>query len=146
MPIEDDRPNFQEIKAKLRLNEDRDLAQKLQEEEYARHYERNRTVGTDVNKSREEQLREDEEARKLRREAQRPIEESDEELARRLQEEFDNEEHQIYESKEMQLQRDAELAAALAARYEYANRSIHNHYLEKNKQSRDSFYRNAKRN
>lgn len=61
-----------------------------------------------------------------------------------MQEEFDNEERQMYESKEMQLQRDAELAAALAARYEYVNKNIWNHYLEKNKQSRDSFYRNAK--
>ncbi|PIO66196.1 hypothetical protein TELCIR_12100 [Teladorsagia circumcincta] len=79
------------------------------------HYNRNREdrrlVGDDTKRSIKEQMNEDQAARQRRLEANQKIAESDEELARRLQREFEEE---VRRQQEEQAQRDAELAQRLA--------------------------------
>ncbi|CAJ0606180.1 unnamed protein product [Cylicocyclus nassatus] len=104
-----------EVAAHLREIEDYNLAFRLQEEEYMSHYNRNREgrrlVGDDTKQSIAEQAHEDEAARQRRLEALKKITETDEEIARRLQQEFEEEEKRRLEEL---ARRDAEIARRLA--------------------------------
>ncbi|XGW10761.1 hypothetical protein V3C99_012344 [Haemonchus contortus] len=103
------------VTQRLREMEDHNIALRLQEEEFMRHYNRNREdrrlVADDTKRSIREQMYENEIARQQRLEANKKIAESDEELARRLQREFEEEARR---QQEEQAQRDAELARRLA--------------------------------
>ncbi|XGW10760.1 hypothetical protein V3C99_012344 [Haemonchus contortus] len=103
------------VTQRLREMEDHNIALRLQEEEFMRHYNRNREdrrlVADDTKRSIREQMYENEIARQQRLEANKKIAESDEELARRLQQEFEEEARR---QQEEQAQRDAELARRLA--------------------------------
>ncbi|CAD6191733.1 unnamed protein product [Caenorhabditis auriculariae] len=119
MPREEEQlPTFSEIQSRLRSGEDFNLAHRLQEEEFNNYYSHNRTVNgtvvTDRQKTREEQLREDEAARAARRAANEPIVLSDEELAWRLQQDFYREESEKRRLREEQLRQDELLARRLS--------------------------------
>ncbi|KAK6739228.1 hypothetical protein RB195_020969 [Necator americanus] len=100
-----------EVTQRLREIEDYNLAFRLQEEEYLSHYHRNREgrrlVGDDTKQSIVEQAKENQQ----RIETIRKITESDEELARRLQQQFEEEEKQRLDEL---ARKDAELARRLA--------------------------------
>ncbi|WKX97468.1 hypothetical protein Q1695_013267 [Nippostrongylus brasiliensis] len=112
--MEEENLSVSEVAQRLREMEDHNIALRLQEEEFMRHYDRNRQdrrlVGDDTKRSLREQADEDMQARLRRLEASRKIAESDEELARRLQREFEEEERRQLEE---QTRRDAELAERL---------------------------------
>ncbi|KHJ86512.1 hypothetical protein OESDEN_13733 [Oesophagostomum dentatum] len=103
------------VTQQLREIEDYNLAFRLQEEEYMSHYNRNREgrrlVGNDTRQSILEQANEAEAARRKRMEELRKITETDEEIALRLQKQFEEEERQRLAEL---ARRDAELAQRLA--------------------------------
>uniref|UniRef100_A0A1I7XV31 CCDC50_N domain-containing protein n=1 Tax=Heterorhabditis bacteriophora TaxID=37862 RepID=A0A1I7XV31_HETBA len=116
--VDEQRPSVAEVTSRLRVFEDHNLAVKLQEEEFNRHYNRNRvdrrTIGSDTKHSKDEQAREDQTAREMRMRINKHIEESDEDVARRLQREFEEEERRQREEKERQSRMDAEVAQRIA--------------------------------
>ncbi|RCN46856.1 hypothetical protein ANCCAN_07035 [Ancylostoma caninum] len=113
--MEERKKSVAEVAQHLREIEDYNLALRLQEEEFSSHYNRNREgrrlVGDDTKQSIIEQAHEDEAARRRRLEALKKITETDEEIARRLQVEFEQEEKRRLEEV---ARRDAELAQRLA--------------------------------
>ncbi|KIH65539.1 hypothetical protein ANCDUO_04135 [Ancylostoma duodenale] len=113
--MEEKKKSVAEVTQHLREIEDYNLALRLQEEEFSSHYNRNREgrrlVGDDTKQSIIEQAHEDEAARRRRLEALKKITETDEEIARRLQLEFEQEEKRRLEEV---ARRDAELAQRLA--------------------------------
>ncbi|RCN44712.1 hypothetical protein ANCCAN_09287 [Ancylostoma caninum] len=134
--MEERKKSVAEVAQHLREIEDYNLALRLQEEEFSSHYNRNREgrrlVGDDTKQSIIEQAHEDEAARRRRLEALKKMfvneflvyvciaygfkychlrTETDEEIARRLQLEFEQEEKRRLEEV---ARRDAELAQRLA--------------------------------
>ncbi|KAL6736258.1 hypothetical protein Aduo_006630 [Ancylostoma duodenale] len=113
--MEEKKKSVAEVTQHLREIEDYNLALRLQEEEFSSHYNRNREgrrlVGDDTKQSIIEQAHEDEAARLRRLEALKKITETDEEIARRLQLEFEQEEKRRLEEV---ARGDAELAQRLA--------------------------------
>uniref|UniRef100_A0A915CBF7 Exportin-1/Importin-beta-like domain-containing protein n=1 Tax=Parascaris univalens TaxID=6257 RepID=A0A915CBF7_PARUN len=102
------------VASRLRSYEDFNLAQRLQDEEFGRHYALNRMerrrMGIDLRQSLREQAIEDRIATECRAQQNSCITEADEAIARRLQLEFEREEAL---KKESQARLDAELARRL---------------------------------
>ncbi|VDM57653.1 unnamed protein product [Angiostrongylus costaricensis] len=111
----DENRSFAEIRQRLREIEDQSIASRLQEEEFNKYYNHNRqyrrVVGEDTKHCIKEQANEDKSAKRERVEMIRKIEKSDKEIARRLQQKFEEEEKERHEQ---QVRIDAELARALA--------------------------------
>ncbi|KAJ1349397.1 hypothetical protein KIN20_004959 [Parelaphostrongylus tenuis] len=114
--------SFAEVRQRLREIEDQSMASRLQEEEFNKYYNHNRKyrrmVGEDTKHSIREQANEDEFARRERVETVQKIAESDKEIARRLQQQIEEEER---ERLELQVRMDAELAKALSVNEEFQN-------------------------
>uniref|UniRef100_A0A0M3HZV1 CCDC50_N domain-containing protein n=1 Tax=Ascaris lumbricoides TaxID=6252 RepID=A0A0M3HZV1_ASCLU len=102
------------VASRLRSYEDFNMAQRLQDEEFGRHYALNRMerrrMGIDLRKSLREQAIEDRIAAECRAQQNNCIAEIDEAIAHRLQLEFEREEAL---KKESQARLDAELARRL---------------------------------
>ncbi|VDM94957.1 unnamed protein product [Thelazia callipaeda] len=103
-----------EIISRLRCDEDYNLALKMQNEEFTRHYEMNRgqrrQIRSDHNHSKNEQKLENQLADQMRRQLNLQISKEDEAMARRLQEEFEVEERIL---KQMQSNFDEQLAKSM---------------------------------
>ncbi|VDN22882.1 unnamed protein product [Gongylonema pulchrum] len=109
------------VVSRLRCYEDYNMAVRLQEEEYNRHYESNRgqrrQVRNDGQHSRSEQQIEDQLAAQLRMQLNTQLTENDEAIARRLQDEFEREDEL---RKEFQARQDEELARRLQLEHDAA--------------------------
>lgn len=108
------REPVRQVASRIRTIEDYNLAARLQDEEFGRHYALNRAqrqqMGKDTRRSRFEQELEDRYAASLRAQHMSSIIQRDEELARNLQEQLEKEEKL---RKEIQAQLDAEFASFL---------------------------------
>ncbi|CAJ0959605.1 unnamed protein product, partial [Mesorhabditis belari] len=104
-----------EVRARMRMAEDHNLAYQLQQQEYDSHYGRNRAerqlIGHDTRRSRVEQNRERDDARQRHLNDINSITAHDENVARQLQMEIEKEAQMM---KQMQLRHDEELAKRLA--------------------------------
>ncbi|CAI4232067.1 unnamed protein product [Auanema sp. JU1783] len=107
-----------EVRNRLREYLDHNLAQRLQDEEFNRHYAMNRTerstVGGDVKISKAQQRLEDELAIQQRRLANQTITDSDEALARQIYAKYAEDEERARNHLNLQLRQDEELAMRIS--------------------------------